>query len=127
MSTDLHGHKVEAYRNLNKGGYSLRCAKTKRVIAHVTQLTLLDCTFHVQQGGRNRVLATKQKNVHAFIRGTVNAINLEVNSSACLYQGNAYYNPYLTETFIDFNTKQAMAAARLVSFYDNYHLYYIGQ
>lgn len=69
----LDGVQVDAYRNLRAGGYSLRDRKTGRVVAIVDAVTLRDVKFVVQPAGRARVLATGRKQVHAFVRGTVNA------------------------------------------------------
>lgn len=69
----LDNVQVDAYRNLRAGGYSLRDRKTGRVVAIVDAVTLRDAKFVVQPAGRTRVLATGRKQVHAFVRGTVNA------------------------------------------------------
>jgi len=58
---------VEVYRNLTKNCLSVRCEG--RVIAHVNHIWLEDCKFVVREKGRQKVLETKQKNVHAFIKG----------------------------------------------------------
>jgi hypothetical protein len=43
--------------------------KDGRVIKHATTLYLQNCTFIVRPAGREKVLKTKRKNVHAFIKG----------------------------------------------------------
>lgn len=68
---------VRVYRNLTftKGWaepdsgpwYSIR--QGDHVVAHAREVSLMDCTFIVQEPGRQRVLATGQKNVHAFVQG----------------------------------------------------------
>lgn len=60
---------VEVYRNLHRGGYSVR--QNGRVIGHTNELILMDAEFVVQEGGRQRVLRTGVKNVHAWVRGYV--------------------------------------------------------
>lgn len=61
---------VEVYRNLNrergKVWYTIR--QHGKVIGHARELQLAECTFVVHEAGRQRVLATGHKNVHAFIR-----------------------------------------------------------
>jgi hypothetical protein len=42
-----------------------------RVIAHVDQFALRDCTFKVSEAGRRRVLQRKQRMVHAWVEGVV--------------------------------------------------------
>ena len=40
-----------------------------RVIDHRSTLILEGCSFVIQEGGRRRALFTRQRNVHAFIKG----------------------------------------------------------
>lgn len=60
---------VEVYRNLTKGCWSVRDAKTRLVIDHKDELTLANCAFKVSEAGRQRVLKEKRKNVHAVVKG----------------------------------------------------------
>lgn len=62
---------VFLYRNLTRRGkvYSLRQGGV--VVAHAERVCLKDCTLHVSEKGRERVLRTGKKCVHAGIRGTV--------------------------------------------------------
>ena len=88
-------HKVEVYRNLHKKGvvYSIRDRKTKLVITHVSNLTLIDVKFHVNQRGRKRVLIEKRKNVHAVIQG-------RISSGGTSQRGRLItYNPYISNQF----------------------------
>ncbi len=64
--------KVKVYRNLHKDCYSVMAAEGPnygRVIAHRDRVVLRNATFTVSQAGRQRVLDTGRKNVHAFVRG----------------------------------------------------------
>jgi hypothetical protein len=85
--------KVFVYRNLTKKCWSVRDVKTKKVIEHRETLTLLDCTFKVSEAGRQRVLRTKQKNVHAGVEGYLCDI-VPVHAGV-----QVYYNPYKQSTF----------------------------
>lgn len=58
---------VEVYRNLNKGGYSIR--QGGLVVAHSENVTILDGKFVVQWGGLARARRTGVRNVHAWVRG----------------------------------------------------------
>lgn len=58
---------VEVYRNLHKGGFSIRCAKTKLVLAHAENVILKNVKFVVSQAGREKVVQSKRKAVHAVI------------------------------------------------------------
>ena len=91
-----HGDRVEVYWNLHKLCFSIR--KNGRVVMHLHEgpewLTLTDVKFAVQPAGRAKVLREKKKNVHAFIRGTVNF------ESPVAYQELVSYNPYKGDTFM---------------------------
>lgn len=67
----LEGLRVRVYRNLNQKCFSVRCMKTNRVIAHVQKIFLENITFPVSETQRQKVLESKQKNVHAFIQGFI--------------------------------------------------------
>lgn len=87
-----YARPVYVYRNL-RGSRSCKYSilQGALVVAHTNQILLQNCRFVVHELGRQRVLATKRKNVHAFIRGRVarnpasasHALNLRVR-----------YNPY---------------------------------
>ena len=61
------GTWVEVYWNLHKLCWSVR--RQGKVIAHADYVSLRDCKLVVQPAGRQKVLAEKCKNVHAFVRG----------------------------------------------------------
>lgn len=68
------GTVVHVYRNLNRSRpdaavWSVRHGS--RVVAHVRELTLEDATFRIQPGGRDRARRSGQRNVHAYVAGTV--------------------------------------------------------
>jgi len=90
--------RVFVYRNLHKNCLSVRCVKTKRVIAHVDFILLEDCKFKVSQKGRERVLKEKRKNVHAGVEGNwidKKTVMLTTNSR------HVIYNPHKHNTFVD--------------------------
>lgn len=63
---------VDVYRNLVKGGLSIRARSGEnkgRVVEYVDEAVVKDVKFVVQPAGRQRVLEEQQKNVHAFVRG----------------------------------------------------------
>jgi len=55
----------QIYRNLRKNCFSIRYKG--KVIAHETDIIASQVSFKVSEAGRQRVLRTKQKNVHAVI------------------------------------------------------------
>lgn len=60
---------VRVYRNIRRDVYSVQ--QKGLVVAHGTALALRDCQFVVNEAGRQRVLAEKRKNVHAYVKGFV--------------------------------------------------------
>jgi hypothetical protein len=91
--------KVFIYKNLHKNCWSLK--QDGLVKAHVHELSMFDCSFRVNQKGREKVLEEKRKNVHAGISGYIDFpwdkedISRE-GSTAKL----AMYNPYKYECFV---------------------------
>jgi hypothetical protein len=105
---------VDVYMNLHKTRaagapvYSVRDTTTGRVIAHEHAIRLKAPVFRVSQAGRARVLATRQKNVHATVRG-------ERVDYAPLGEGarSGTYNPYQGDSFFDRATGEPLHSARI--------------
>lgn len=123
--------RVDVYRNLRAKDditWSIRATDTReqckpfygKVIAHATHVILNDASFKVGQKGRQRVLDTKQKNVHAFVRGNLSEAYITLDplgiiSSTMLtsskvkngfsyqqmkYSTRVYYDPYKWDSFV---------------------------
>lgn len=101
--------RVQVYRNLNKPGvvYSLRDAKTGRVVGYGSDVLLSNVKFRVRQGGRERVLREQRKNVHAFAEGDL----VEIDSPSLGRMARQFeadlgpwqqirYNPYKYSSFV---------------------------
>ncbi len=56
---------VQVYRNLNRGGYSIR--QGGLIVAHADTLFLQLCRMKVNRAGRRRVIKYRVKTVHAYI------------------------------------------------------------
>jgi len=88
--------KVEVYYNLHRHLFSIR--HKGKVIGHRRYVSLADVTFAVQPAGRKKVLETGQKNVHAFVRGTLmnyqQICHLDMTTQVT-------YNPYKYKSFVD--------------------------
>ena len=82
---------VLVYRNLHRGGYSIK--QCGLVVGHCEQLTLSKCKLIVSESGRQRVIKNKQKNVHAFVSGYVCSEHVLTNELT--------YNPYRFSSFVD--------------------------
>ncbi len=105
----IAGRRVQVHFNLHRKTFSIRDARTKRVVGYADNIMLHDVLFVVNQSGRNRVLREKKKNVHAYCEGTF----------ACYYApsdtiSNVSYNPYLYETFINTRSGQPVTHAETV-------------
>jgi len=90
------GIKVEVYYNLHKNVFSVR--HKGKVLYHRRYVALQDVTFAVQKAGNKKARETGQKNVHAFIRGTLT--NYSDISHTDLSQ-QVTYNPYKYESFVN--------------------------
>lgn len=93
---NLIGRKVYVYYNLHKKLWSIKCWKTKLVIAHKHKVVLNDCTFKVSQAGRRRVIKEQRKNVHAGILGTI----IEAQDENMELFREVTYNPYKYTNFV---------------------------
>jgi hypothetical protein len=94
--------KVEVYWNIRKKCYSVR--HKGKVIAHVPFVTLKNVRWVVQPAGRRRVRREKQKNVHAFARGTWlygnDELELTNQKLRLTKRQPIMYNPYHHTSFV---------------------------
>lgn len=94
---------MDIYWNSHKKLFS--CRVNGKVISHVKEMFLIDCKFVVSQKGRERVLKTKSKNVHAVIRGSIAPILPMDGKYARLkelmfgFDKTVKYDPYTMECF----------------------------
>jgi hypothetical protein len=111
MTDDITGLKVDVYRNLAKGGFSIRSRETEtygRVISHRDTVHLRDVEFVVREKGRQKVLEEEVKNVHAVLRGVV-AEESPVDKST-----EVTYNPYKYSNFVERDTEKSLDQAAMV-------------
>ena len=105
------GDKVMVYYNLHKHTFSI--SRNSRVIAHADYVKLTDVEFRVRQGGREKVVREKSKNVHSFVIGTLEDYckypceNLpsEPNSNIVTY------NPYKYNSYVIKDTEEPIYSA----------------
>ena len=90
--------KVFVYKNLHKDCWSVK--QDGLVKAHADKLEMWDCSFRVNQKGREKVLKEKRKNVHAGILGRVDDIG-----GTIMIGTEVTYNPYKYNSFVDKNTE----------------------
>lgn len=100
--------KVWVYFNVRTRLFSVRCKG--KVVAHTDHIVLADARFRVSEAGRQRVLETGHKNVHAYVVGyTCDHQCLGLDG---LYQ--ARYNPKQTTTFVDVLTGEPVRSSPFV-------------
>lgn len=63
--------RVRVYRNLHKKCFSVVDTWSNSVVAHTDKIQLKEVQFRVQPAGRQKVLDTGRKNVHAYAVGYV--------------------------------------------------------
>ncbi len=78
---------------------------------HTTHAVIHNARFVVGEGGRQRVIKEKAKNVHAFVRGTVSHVE-EHNVPA--HAVPVSYNPYKAGHFYRKDTGEAVHHADAV-------------
>lgn len=98
------GQYVRAYYNLRRGCFSIQDAESKQVIAHTPNLSVGEAQFRVYETGRQRVLETKEKNVHAFVVGKF--LGAETPEIEGCRSGS--YNPYKAGAFLDRETGESL-------------------
>jgi len=103
------GDKVFVYFHLRKKLFSVRSQKTRLVVAHLTNVNLLNAEFIVSQKGRERVLKERVKNVHAGVAGIYTEQNDTVDAE------KATYNPYKYDSFVNVKNGEKIFKADFVN------------
>ena len=96
---------VRVYKNLNKGCWSIQ--QNGLVKAYSDEINLFNCEFLVNQKNRQRVIKTKRKNVHAFVRGYIWDTPIDLIKQVS-------YNPYVNWYFYDTNDLVSVHKAHFV-------------
>ena len=98
--------KVRVYFNLHCHVFSVKALEGEhkgKVIAHTPLLVINDVTPHVSEAGRQRVLAERSKNVHAYLQGTIDLAHLHnpnLIQVAPVSHRRISYDPYKGPSFI---------------------------
>lgn len=102
-----YGKKTYVYWNLHKLTFSIM--QNQKVVGHSNQLYLSDVEFRVREGGRQKVLKDRVKNVHAFVVGRIffcpEADSYPMNDpideeKLGMWTHRVSYNPYLDSHFV---------------------------
>lgn len=104
--------RVQVYWNITKKVWSVRDKATGLVCCRLPSLVLTDCKFVVQEGGRQRVLREKQKNIHAFVEGELDCMGGTGDACKGIWGWDkehggteVTYNPYKYTTFVQRENK----------------------
>lgn len=100
---------VRVYWNLHKNCWSIQ--HKGKVVEHANSILLKNVRFSVSEAGRQRVLREKRKNVHAFAKGELVAINEKCPSDLIL---EISYNPYKFGFFFNRSTQEEIKNNLLV-------------
>ena len=108
------GDRVMVYYNLHKHTFSI--SYNGRVIAHADYVKLFNVEFRVRQGGRDKVLKEKRKNVHSFVIGTlVDYCKYPCEDMPSEPNNNIVtYNPYKYNSFVMKDTEEPVYRADIV-------------
>lgn len=103
--------RVDVYRNLNDDSLTVLLrepdsASYGRKVGSADRILIDEPEFVVQDAGRERVRDEEQKNVHAFVRGSVEKTGLDAELEWDMLRGitkndyvQASYDPYEMERF----------------------------
>ena len=115
--------RTDIYYNVHKKKLSVRSREKEsygRVIAHEDAVLLIGCAFVVSEAGRQRVLRSRRKNVHAVVRGewvtdwSEKETNLFSSKNPLDQWRVVTYNPYRNETFVTLSDGEPIHEARFV-------------
>ncbi len=113
LPTNLIQERVRIYRNLNDKCLSVMYHK--KVVGHAQSVLLNDIKFIVLEGGRQRAIIQKRKNVHAFIEGVLVKVSSETDETFELNEGiKISYNPYMQGSFFIEKTGQPVHKAKTI-------------
>ncbi len=89
-------NRFKVYRNIRRHCYSLMSVATGKVVRHESVVVMENVKFIVRPAGRDKVRATKRKNVHAFVDGELAGIHIPDLANLV----RVSYNPYENDTFV---------------------------
>lgn len=113
------GQRVQVYRNLHNGLFSIKDKKTGLVVAHGNHIHLNDSSAVISLPGQQRARRSRMRNVHAWIEGTyLGDLDLSAVYNLIVDPHELFYNPYKTDTFIDKWTGEPPVLLDRVYFYD---------
>lgn len=124
------------YKNLTNGKWSIKDHSSGLVVGHADGVILKDCKFIVNESGRQRVLRERQKNVHAYILGSVTEVKgfksfkgrdinpVDPPSYIPWITHEVGYNPYKYKSFVDSWTFNSVYQSKYVICCERGRVYY---
>lgn len=100
---------VLIYRNLNNKTNLYSIKQNNLVVGHTNCIMLRDAEFIIRKSGQRQVRETKQKNVHAFIKGIITKQGgMGTTAEDCIKRNEDLpaiikYNPYKDNGFMCVN------------------------
>lgn len=85
---------IRVYRNLTKKGVWYSLVQKGKTVAHSSAICLKECTFHVNENGRQRVIKNKRKEFHAYILGMYTGSWMGTTAKRNDLPAIIKYNPY---------------------------------
>lgn len=104
-----HSKPVRVYRNLNKPGVVYSIQQSGKVVGYATDVTLSQCSCYVNETARQRVVANKCREVHAWIEGYI-------TDTAVKPAAQFSYNPYKHTGFYIVSTGATVTGAGYMQF-----------
>lgn len=105
---------IDVYRNLNRKGKIYSVRQNGLVVAHTTAICIRNAKFVVNQSGKARAIKTKQRNVHAFIRGLFATSGCGTTAKANKLGLLVKYDPFLDKGFYSHYTGNELKGAEFV-------------
>ena len=116
------GDQVKVYFDLHRKTFSVQIGQ--RVHGKGDTVAVEAAEFKVNEVQRQKVIATKTKNVHAKVHGRlVDTDDMTVEEIKAAGFKEATYNPYYYESFVDKETKAPLHNAEAVILKDK-RIYY---
>jgi hypothetical protein len=106
--------KAEIYRNLHRGGFSIRSCRTGLVVGYTDDIVVRNAKLVVQPGGRRRAMEQRKRNVHAFVRGEITEIAEVAAEATASTTAEVTYNPFRNETFVRRDTGEPVTEAECI-------------
>lgn len=111
----IHNHRVIVHVNLKNGLFSIKDAKTRRILGHGSNFLLKDCSMHFNRSEQAKAVRDHLKNVHATITGTIQLEEID-QCEILECQNQLTYCPFKNLTFVDKMTNQEVSHADFVYF-----------